>query len=71
MRTKKYKNKLWSDCKTYQELADFIESGRAYETGVIADAISSEVAAACRLAHHYQIFRNLPSEVLGMVARKD
>jgi hypothetical protein len=37
---------LWGDCETDEERADFLLSGRAYETGVIAKAIQNEVALA-------------------------
>ena len=40
------RDKLWSDCKTDRERADFILSGRAFETGVIAHCIQAEVAMA-------------------------
>jgi len=40
------RDKLWSDCKTDRERGDFILSGRAFETGVIAHCIQAEVAMA-------------------------
>lgn len=36
--------KLWCDLKTDQEKADFLKSGKAWETGIIAKAIEEEVA---------------------------
>lgn len=42
----KMSEKLWRDCKSDQERADFILCGRAHETGVIATSIQSEVAMA-------------------------
>lgn len=42
----KMSEKLWRDCKSDQERADFILCGRAHETGVIAKSIQSEVAMA-------------------------
>jgi hypothetical protein len=38
--------KLWCDCKTNQEKLDFLRSGRAVETGIIAPAIVEDVAKA-------------------------
>lgn len=40
------KDKLWCDLETDQEKAEFLRSGRAYETGIIADSIANEVAEA-------------------------
>lgn len=40
------KNKLWCDLKTDQERAEFFRSGRAWETGIIAESIANEVAEA-------------------------
>ena len=37
---------LFCDCKTDEEKSNFFLSGRAVETGVIASAISNEVAMA-------------------------
>ena len=38
--------KLFCDCKTDEEKSNFFLSGRAVETGVIAPAISNDVAMA-------------------------
>ena len=38
--------KLWCDLKTDQEKADFLRSGRACYTGIIAEEIQKEVAEA-------------------------
>jgi hypothetical protein len=37
---------LWSDCETDEERVNFLLSGRAWETGIIAKAIQNEVALA-------------------------
>lgn len=37
---------LWCDLKTNQEKADFLRSGRAVETGIIAPAIVEDIARA-------------------------
>jgi len=39
-------SKLFCDCKTDEEKSNFFLSGRGVETGVIAPAISNEVAMA-------------------------
>ena len=39
-------SKLFCDCKTDEEKSNFFLSGRGVETGVIAPAISNEVAVA-------------------------
>ena len=39
-------NKLWCDLKTDQERADFLRSGRAWETGIVASEIQDEIADA-------------------------
>jgi hypothetical protein len=39
---------LWDDCETDFERFDFLLSGRACETGIIAQSIQSEVAMAFR-----------------------
>ena len=44
----KYRNKVWSECADDIERAEFIECGRAWETGIIARAIEGEVAEAFR-----------------------
>ena len=38
------KNKLWCDLKTDKERAEFLLSGRAHETGIIAQSIVEDVA---------------------------
>lgn len=40
------KNKLWCDLKTDKERVEFLRSGRAHETGIIAKAIVEDVAQA-------------------------
>ena len=40
------KNKLWCDLKTDSEKVEFLRSGRAFETGIIAKSIVEEVAQA-------------------------
>jgi len=40
------KNKLWCDLKTDQERVEFLRSGRAWETGIIAKSIVEDVAQA-------------------------
>ena len=37
------KNKLWSDLKTDKERIEFLQSGRAWETGIIAQAIVKDI----------------------------
>ena len=41
---------LWSDCETDEERVNFLQSGRAYETGIIANSIQHEVA----MAYHFR-----------------
>lgn len=53
----KYKNKLWIDLKTNREKYEFLISGRAKETGIIAPVIIREITKA------YSIL--VKSEVLG------
>ena len=38
--------KLWCDLKTYQEKAEFLRSGQACGSGIIAEEIQAEVAEA-------------------------
>jgi len=38
------KDKLWCDMQTDSERVEFLRSGRAWETGIIAQAIVEEVA---------------------------
>jgi hypothetical protein len=40
------KNKLWCDLKTDNEKVEFLRSGRAWETGIIAKSIVEDVAQA-------------------------
>ncbi len=40
------KNKLWCDLKTDEERVEFLRSGRAWETGIIAKSIVEDVARA-------------------------
>lgn len=42
----KMSNALWDDCETDDERVDFLQCGRAVETGIIAQAITQEVALA-------------------------
>lgn len=51
--------KLWSDCRDDQERAEFIESGRAYETGIIAKAVEQDLIRSLRQSHYYEVLRNL------------
>jgi len=39
-------NKLWCDLKTDQEKAEFLRSGKACGSGIIAEEIQKEVAEA-------------------------
>lgn len=50
MKTTNYKAMLFCDLKTDVEKAEFIECGRAVETGIIAPAIAADVANAYRRA---------------------
>jgi hypothetical protein len=43
---RKMKDKLWHELKTPQEKAEYIRSGMAWKKGIIAYAITEEVAAA-------------------------
>jgi hypothetical protein len=47
-------NKLFIDCKTDAEKADFFLSGRAHETGVIAASIQNDVAMAYKRCVSFQ-----------------
>lgn len=47
----KYDGKLWSDLGDDLERSEFIACGRAHETGIIARALSEEVAAAFMFRH--------------------
>ena len=47
----KYKSLLWCDLKTDLERAEFIECGRAWETGIIAKIMEGELAAVFRFRH--------------------
>lgn len=40
------RTKLWCDLKTSKEKAEFLRSGRAWDTGIIAASIAEEVATA-------------------------
>lgn len=40
------KDALWNDCETDLERADFIRMGRAWQTGIIAHDLQSDVAMA-------------------------
>lgn len=48
--TEKYRTQLWCDLKTDLEKAEFIECGRAADTGIIAPSIAADVADAYRRA---------------------
>lgn len=41
-----FAGKLWSDLKTDAERAAFIRSGRAFQSGIMAEAIAEDVAVA-------------------------
>ena len=43
---KKLSDALWDDCETDEERFNFLASGRAWETGIIAKSIQHEVAMA-------------------------
>lgn len=43
---RKLSEALWSDCETDMERFQFLMSGRAFETGILAKAIQNEVALA-------------------------
>lgn len=45
---------LFCDCKTDEEKANFFLSGRAVETGIIAPAISNDVAMAYHRCAEFQ-----------------
>lgn len=50
-----YKNKLWCDLKTDQERVEFLRSGRAWETGIIAQAMVKEIIEVFEFRAKYQI----------------
>lgn len=58
--TSDFKDKLWCDLKTDQERADFIRSGRALETGIIAQAIVEDVATAFEFRAGHLVAPNPP-----------
>lgn len=39
------KNKLWCDCTTDEQKIEFVQSGRAVETGIIATVLVPELIA--------------------------
>ena len=39
----KYKQKLWCDLKNDREKMEFIQCGRAHETGIIAKALEHDI----------------------------
>ena len=45
---------LFCDCKTDKEKANFFLSGRAVETGIVASAISNDVAMAYHRCAEFQ-----------------
>ena len=47
----KYADRLWIDFESDLERAEFIECGLAWETGIIAREIESDVAEAFRFRH--------------------
>jgi hypothetical protein len=53
----KYKDLLWCDLKTDIEKAEFLEAGRAYQTGIIAPGITDEVATAFRFKYKHEKHR--------------
>ena len=40
------KNQLWGDCKTDKEKYEFIKSGKAWETGIMAMSICKDIENA-------------------------
>ena len=56
-------NKLWCDMENDEEKKRFFSSGRAHDTGIIAQAIENEIAS--RFDHRQFVPRE---EVLGIVA---
>ncbi len=48
------KNKLWCDLKTNKERVDFLRSGRAWETGILAKAIVEDIAQAFEQIEKYE-----------------
>lgn len=57
-----YEGMVWADCTNDLERAEFIESGRAYETGVMAPSIGAEVANAFRFRHDKTKAQGKPGE---------
>ncbi len=47
----KYKDKLWCDLKTIEEKIEFLECGRAFETGIISAALAEDVSKLLRNLH--------------------
>lgn len=41
-----YRTKLWCDLETAEEKAEFLRSGRAWDTGIIASSLAEEFARA-------------------------
>ena len=41
----KYKNNLWCDLKTDQQKVEFLKSGRAFETGIIAQVVVDDIVS--------------------------
>ena len=41
--------KLWCDLTTVQEKIDFIKSGKAWETGIIAKALEKDIVSLYKL----------------------
>lgn len=56
-----YDKKLWSDLRNDTERVEFLLSGRAHETGIIAPAIVDDVAEAFA----YRA-KNKPNEHCGL-----
>ena len=52
--------KLWCDLKTDHERAEFLRSGMAWETGIIAKAIEIDVAEAFefRAKHKREVIKD-------------
>ena len=55
--------KLFCDCKTDAEKSAFFLSGRAVETGVIAAAISNDVAMAYHRCDEFKKERDACAEI--------
>lgn len=62
---------LWCDLVTDEERIEFIESGRAYETGIIAPAIEAEIIKAYNTKCICDgSWRAIVAEVLPLIGKK-